>query len=200
MSDSTSSTRERILDASESLFAERGLVGTTVRDIANEVGLKPASLYNHFPSKLALYEAVLERGVRPLLEMLSQAAASGSIEDGDAVIDALMSHLASTPHLPRLIHHEAITGGTHLTRLSRVWIRPLVQQALAMLKHNPSKGWDEEDYPQLIAAFMHLVFGHFAMAPLLTEVFDEDALSEAALVRQTRFLREATRRLLRPEL
>ena len=33
------STRERILDVAEALFAERGLAGTAVRDIAREAGL-----------------------------------------------------------------------------------------------------------------------------------------------------------------
>jgi AcrR family transcriptional regulator len=42
-------TADRILDAAEALFAERGLAGTAVRDIAARTGLNPASLYNHFP-------------------------------------------------------------------------------------------------------------------------------------------------------
>ena len=57
------STRERILDVAEALFAERGLAGTAVRDIAREAGLTAPSLYNHFDGKHALYEAVLVRGV-----------------------------------------------------------------------------------------------------------------------------------------
>ena len=47
-------TRDRILDAAEELFAERGLAGTAVRDISNQVGLTPASLYNHFSGKQSL--------------------------------------------------------------------------------------------------------------------------------------------------
>jgi AcrR family transcriptional regulator len=194
----TATTRDRILDSAEALFAERGLAGTSVRDIAAESGLTAASLYNHFASKEALYEAVLERGVRPLLELLTQLAQGDRLEGRDDVIDALMRHLAQTPHLPRLVHHEAVTGGARLSRLSRMWIRPLVNEALTVLKRNdaPGQRWAPDEYPLLIASFLHLLFGHFAMAPLLTEVFDEDALSERSLERQTRFLRKLSRVLL----
>ena len=201
MSDHAASTRDRILVAAEALFAERGFAGTAVRDIAARVELNPASLYNHFPSKEALYEAVLERGLRPLLQVLADGAAQGEVAGRVELIDALMAHLGRTPHLPRLIHHEAVTGGTHLARLARVFIRPLVAQALSMLKRHPglgpgAGGWEEGEHPLLIATWLHLIFGHFAMAPLLSEVFDEDALSPQSLARQTRFLRKLSLRLL----
>ena len=56
-----SGTKERILLASASLFAKNGYFGVSVKDIANVVGIKPASLYNHYESKEALWKAVLER-------------------------------------------------------------------------------------------------------------------------------------------
>ena len=68
----TPDTRDRILDAAEALFAAQGLAGTAVRDIAREVGLTPASLYNHFAGKQAIYDAVLERGVTPLLNLMRE--------------------------------------------------------------------------------------------------------------------------------
>lgn len=195
MSDSQApvNTRDRILDAAETLFAEHGLAGTAVRDIAGAVGLNPASLYNHFPSKLALYEAVLERSVKPLLELLQDTAQSENPPQGDIqFIDVVMNHLEHTPHLARLIHHEAVTGGVHLARLARVWIKPLAHQAIEILKKTAGPEWAEEDYPLLIAAWIHLIFGHFAMAPLFNEVFDTDTLSKENLERQSRFVQRIT--------
>ena len=183
----------RILDAAETLFADRGLAGTAVRDIAGEVGLNPASLYNHFPSKLALYEAVLERAVKPLLEVLETAAKAENPSEADIqFIDLVMNHLEHTPHLARLIHHEAVTGGVHLARLARVWIKPLANQAVEILKRTAGPEWAEEDYPLLIAAWIHLIFGHFALAPLFNELFDTDTLSKESLERQARFVQRIT--------
>ncbi|MCL2058868.1 MAG: TetR/AcrR family transcriptional regulator [Oscillospiraceae bacterium] len=58
---SNSGTKERILLASASLFAKNGYFGVSVKDISNVVGIKPASLYNHYESKEALWKSVLER-------------------------------------------------------------------------------------------------------------------------------------------
>ena len=63
-------TREVILDAAERLFSAHGVDGVAVRDLARELGLTPSSLYNHFPGKQALYEAVLERGLGPIVAMI----------------------------------------------------------------------------------------------------------------------------------
>jgi AcrR family transcriptional regulator len=53
-------TKQRILVSAANLFAEKGFTETTIRELADSVGLKPASLYNHFPSKNAILEFMLE--------------------------------------------------------------------------------------------------------------------------------------------
>jgi TetR/AcrR family transcriptional regulator, cholesterol catabolism regulator len=53
--------RDRILDVAESLFRERGYTAVTMRDIAQAVGMRQASLYYHFPSKEELFVSVRER-------------------------------------------------------------------------------------------------------------------------------------------
>src|SRR5262245_4789995 len=66
----TPQTRERILDVAEALFAAHGFAGTSMREIAGAADLTAASLYNHFDGKEALYAAVLERGIRPLVSLM----------------------------------------------------------------------------------------------------------------------------------
>ena len=191
--------RSRILDAAEALFAERGLAGTAVRDIARSVGLTPASLYNHFAGKQALYEAVLDRGVRPLIEVMQGLSREDRTPaEGEELIDAVMAHLATRPHLPRLIQHEAVSGGAHLKRLGREWIRPLIDQGMRAIQRDASSPWDEDESALLMAAWLHLVFGHFAMAPLMAEVFGNDPLSPETLAKQTRFLRKLARMIRSP--
>jgi AcrR family transcriptional regulator len=48
-----------ILDRAAALFARRGFAKTSVQDVADAVGLSKAGLLHHFPSKDALYAAVL---------------------------------------------------------------------------------------------------------------------------------------------
>src|SRR5690349_16605559 len=54
-------TRERLLELAVGAFAERGLAGTSMRELATEAGVTHASLLHHYPGKGALYGAVLQR-------------------------------------------------------------------------------------------------------------------------------------------
>jgi AcrR family transcriptional regulator len=191
-------TRERLLDASELLFAERGLAGTSVRDISARVGVTPGSLYNHFRNKQALYEAVIDRGIRPLLDLMQQFAGSEqTIDATDEIIGAIVRHLGQHPRLPRLIQHEALAGGAHLTRLAHEWIRPLMATGMAVMEREPHSPWERDEYPLVIAAWVQLVFGHFTLSPLLLgETLDDDPLSPAGLERHTRFLSKLARVLM----
>ena len=53
---------QRVLDVAEVLFMDRGYNAITLRDIADELGIKQASLYYHFPAgKEQLFMAMAER-------------------------------------------------------------------------------------------------------------------------------------------
>src|SRR5512145_2065467 len=124
-------TRERILDAAEALFADRGFEGTALRDVAARVGIRTPSLYNHFPSKEALYAAVLERVVEPLLALLSELVQADPARRPDSrqVVERVMALLAQRPDLPRLVVHEALGGGEHLMPLLQKVIGPVLVRA-----------------------------------------------------------------------
>lgn len=62
MTDPAPPTRDRLLDAARTLFAERGYAATSVGDVEAAAGLSPRSgaLYKHFASKEALLRAVFD--------------------------------------------------------------------------------------------------------------------------------------------
>lgn len=61
---SNTDARERVLQAAERLFAERGYAAVTLRDIAAAVGIRHASLYHHVPGgKEELFVEVTERSL-----------------------------------------------------------------------------------------------------------------------------------------
>jgi AcrR family transcriptional regulator len=186
----TGFTEARILDAAEIVFARRGLAGTRVREIAVAAGVNGATLYNYYPSKDALYEAVLERGIPPLSALLAEfAAASNESESAHRVVRAVMQHLAERPHLSKLIYLEAISQGDFLPELARRWFRPILEQIVGELKARPTpEHLDEGLFGQVATLFVHLSFGHFALAPLLNEAMDEDPIAVEGIERQTRLI------------
>ena len=53
-------TKQKILENAIELFSSKGYTETTIRELAAAVGIKEASLYNHFPSKNAILECIME--------------------------------------------------------------------------------------------------------------------------------------------
>jgi AcrR family transcriptional regulator len=71
--------RRQIIDTALQLFAVHGVAGTSMRALADAVGIKAASLYNHFDSKDEIIDAVVERGVRSFDRLEAYHAALGDI-------------------------------------------------------------------------------------------------------------------------
>lgn len=191
-------TAARILDAAEDLFAERGYAGTTLRDVADRVGLRIPSLYNHFASKDALYAAVLARGIGPVVELLAALAEAPEAERNDPrrVVEPVMRLLAERPHLPRLVLHETLAGGERLTPMLREWMTPAFARAQQLVEERGGAGLAPEQASLLVLAMYHVVLGFFASAPLYRALTGTELLAEPMLTRQTELLRQMTEALL----
>ncbi|OYO01785.1 TetR/AcrR family transcriptional regulator [Enemella evansiae] len=70
----SSDTKAAIIDAAIRLMRRQGFEQTSLREIAEEVGITKASLYYHFPSKLALLEAILDPVVVEFRDVAAQLA------------------------------------------------------------------------------------------------------------------------------
>ena len=101
--------QHRILDVAAALFLERGYAGTSLREIAAAVGMKPGSLYYHFASKEALLQAILLRGIDVMVEAFDAAEAATRSSDARARFAA---HVRA--HLGALFEHGPYTAA-HVT-------------------------------------------------------------------------------------
>ncbi|NNL85066.1 MAG: TetR/AcrR family transcriptional regulator, partial [Myxococcales bacterium] len=88
----TTDTKTQILDASESLFATRGIESTSLRAITALAGTNLAAVNYHFGSKDALIAAVVGRRVAPIneerLKLLSQLEAGTESPTLEGVLEA----------------------------------------------------------------------------------------------------------------
>lgn len=54
-------TKARILEAALALFAQNGYLGTSMSDIAGQLGITKAALYKHYASKQDILDRIVER-------------------------------------------------------------------------------------------------------------------------------------------
>lgn len=69
---SSQSTRDALLDAALDGFSRHGFRGTSIRDLAGVVGIRESSVYKHFASKQAIFDALIERADERLAEMTAR--------------------------------------------------------------------------------------------------------------------------------
>ncbi len=83
------STRDRILQEAAALFRAKGFNGTSMADLAAEVGITKSSLYHHFPSKQSLLAEIVELTVNratPLVREVSESDLPPAERLGKAVV------------------------------------------------------------------------------------------------------------------
>ena len=65
-------TRDRLLDAAELVFSEKGVSRTSLNDIAEAAGVSRGAIYWHFKNKADLFNAMMDRTTLPIEDSLQQ--------------------------------------------------------------------------------------------------------------------------------
>lgn len=134
--------KERALEVAERLFAERGLWGTSVRDLAAELHTPTASLLHHFPRKEALYRAVLERIAADLDRVVARAISRPG--DHAARLRVLVRAFAAWAHRhPRrsnLLLRELIDNPSRIGAAEVLPLAPVVERMSTFLRDGTRAG------------------------------------------------------------
>lgn len=102
--------RDRVITAAEKLFSGRGYKAVTLRDIADELGIRQASLYHHFPNgKEELFVEVTERAMQRHAEGM-QATISEAPEDVESQLQAIARWMLSQPpvDMARMVRSDMV--------------------------------------------------------------------------------------------
>ena len=97
------STKERILDAALTLFAENGYDGTSVEQIAGVVGIKAPSLYKHYKGKEDILNALIDSAEARYEEIFGSEEHIGKIpESKEEFIQVTMGRISFTMRDPAI--------------------------------------------------------------------------------------------------
>ena len=110
-------TRREILEAAWTLARERGLTDWTLRDVGDRVGMRAPSLYSHFSSKLAIYDAMFGQAWSEYEQLVRSAIAFEDPAGSPRRTMKARSHLFfdfAVADLPRyqLMNQRSVTGFT----------------------------------------------------------------------------------------
>ncbi|MFC4467780.1 TetR/AcrR family transcriptional regulator [Streptomyces xiangluensis] len=116
------STRDRLLDAAERLFAEHGFAATSLRTLTEAAGANVAAVNYHFGSKEGLLRAVAERAMASVnaerLRLLEDLRASGHKPTAEELVRAFVATGAS------IVERSGERGPTIARFLGRVMFEP----------------------------------------------------------------------------
>ena len=115
-------TKDRLLDAAEELFSNRGIDATSLRAVTSAAEVNLASVNYHFGSKEGLVRAVFLRRIEPLnderLELLDslEITAAGAAVELEAILDAWV--------MPALRMGQSPEGKRFKRLLGRIYSEP----------------------------------------------------------------------------
>ena len=184
-------TQEKLLEAAEELFVERGFDGVSVNDVAQHAGAAKALVFYYFKSKQELFDAVLDRYYRNQAQALMDAMGNGvrsTRERIHAGIDAYLDFIEKNPGYSRLIQREICSSERNIRKITQ-YMAPLYQWGLTVFG-----GMLRQDGPLSAKHFFMSVFGmlinYYTYAPVLGPLWGVDPMGRKALAERREHVHE----------
>lgn len=175
---SAENSRAALLLAARAAFAEKGLEGARVDDIARRAGINKQLVYHYFGSKDALYTAVLEAVYQQIRER-EQALRLDALPAEEAMrrlVEFSFDFLASSPEFVRILADENAHAGRHLQFSSGIekMNRPIIELIRTTLDRGVADGVFRRglDPLHVYLSIAGMSYFYFANIHTLSRAFD----------------------------
>jgi AcrR family transcriptional regulator len=176
--------REEIIRVTLELTAQQGVDDVTTQDMAQAMGVTQGAVFRHFPSKDAIWLAVMQWVGEQLMGVLGRAAAQGR-DPLDALERLFFAHIefiAGHPAIPRVLTSD------HLHRRSAA-LRQLVTEILLAYENKVAALLDEAKVQGLAPADLD---AHAAATLYIGMI--QGLVLQTSILRDQRTLRDAAAR------
>lgn len=190
-------TRQKVLDAARTLFAERGYEPATIRDIARGAGMSTGAVFANFQDKAELFEAVLAEDLAKLAGSLQAAAAAETSVRGRLVAALTAAYHGTLEQLPLV---QAVIARSWFQPVAaemraRGAIRPVIGVITESLQAGLREGELRQDadvmllsdlvYAAFLSNYRGAAYDGWTMAELVERIGKQiDAILAGALARQ----------------
>ncbi len=169
-----SDRRSQILEVALNIFSKKGLNGATTKEIAAAAGVTEAIIFRHFPSKQALYQAVLESQTGSERFQRWFAIAEGCMARNDdaglfrAIATAIIESYAGDARIERVMLFAALEGNEQGLAHHRSFSLPIYEFLRTFLEKRQREGALAGYHPAAILTAIAGMAQRYAMA---TEMF-----------------------------
>ncbi|MFL6840389.1 MAG: TetR/AcrR family transcriptional regulator [Bradyrhizobium sp.] len=197
-------TRRKLLTAARREFAQNGLAGARVDEIAARAGVNKQLVYHYFGDKDAIYLAVLEWVYEEIRAQERKLNLQG-LSPQQAIrklIEASFDHLAAHPDFIVLLNDENRGGARHVrgSRRLEAMHSPLVSMVSKILNEGVRAGTFRKGINpvHLYISIAGLSYFFFSNTPTLSAIFGKDLSSAAAKRSRRRHVVDLVMQSLRP--
>lgn len=168
-------TQAQLLKAAEAVFAEKGLAGARVDDIAARSGVNKRMIYAYFGDKEQLYMAVLQ-SVYSRLGECEEKVQVEELEETEAIavlVRAYFDFLSANDSYVRMVMWENLNGARYLDQKGLSGVRDPMRRAMAaLLQRGKASGRfrRDADETQVLLSLFALTFNYFSNLHTLTRV------------------------------
>jgi len=143
---SAAERQNQLLEVAMTLFSRRGFKGTTTKEIAAAAGVAEAVIFQHFPSKEALYSAVLELHLEASDEPRWVAEISDYMERNDdegvfrSFVRRILHNYRSDPMIERVVLFAALEGHEQGVARLHKQFSPVFERLIAYVTRRQREG------------------------------------------------------------